>query len=248
MIRDIIARAAEFPGETAVYCKNLITGEIYSHNPDAPFIAASVIKLWIMGAAFERFSIDAAARDARFVIERHMKMPSCGALAYMRDGTAAFADDLVTLMIILSDNTATNILIDWLGMPAINAFIAKTGGGAALNRRLFDKAAAARGAQNYVSARATGSLLETIYRGELVSPEASREMLGILKNQRLNSKIPFYLDCPVAHKTGEDAGITHDAAIIFSETPYILVFLSNNTVVPDFERYIQSAARDIVIS
>ena len=64
-------------------------------------------------------------------------------------------------------------------------------------------------------------------------------------DQRLNGKIPFFLDCDVAHKTGEDDGTTHDAAIVFADKPFILVMLSNTVNVPAYERFMQDAAREL---
>ena len=88
-------------------------------------------------------------------------------------------------------------------------------------------------------------LLEGLLRGTLLNTEASAEMLSILRNQRLNGKMPFYLHSrgvPVAHKTGEDDGITHDVGIIYQDDPVIFCFLSNDTVVPQAERAIQEIA------
>ena len=95
------------------------------------------------------------------------------------------------------------------------------------------------------TAREIGMLLEKAYRGELVSPAASRQMLDILLAQQLNGKLPFFLDCEVAHKTGEDDGITHDAGIIFAPKPFIVCLFSNNTDVPPFERLMQDIAREL---
>lgn len=244
MKQQLIARAAQYPGSTAVWYMDLESGAVYSHEPAKPFIAASVIKLFIMAEAFARFEDGSLSPDEEFVVEPGMKMPSCGALTYMHDGLRVTAMDLVVLMIILSDNTATNMLIDRLGMDSINARIDAIGAsGCRLNRRLFDSEASRRGVQNYISAEGVGRLLKLIWDRQLVSERASEKMLGILLDQRLNGKIPFFLDCDVAHKTGEDSGTTHDAAIVMSEKPFILVMLSNDTDVPAFERYMQDTAK-----
>lgn len=93
-----------------------------------------------------------------------------------------------------------------------------------------------------------GILLEMMYRGELVSAEASAQMIEILRNQKLNGKMPFFLKpqgIASAHKTGEDDGITHDVGIVFTSKPFVLCMLSNETDVPAFERLIQDIARDL---
>ena len=164
----------------------------------------------------------------------------------MHDGLEVTLGDLATLMIILSDNTATNLLIDRLGMGAINQSVDNLGlTGTRLNRKLFQAELSRQGIENYVTARDMGLLLEGLLRGTLLNPEASAEMLSILRNQRLNGKMPFYLHSrgvPVAHKTGEDDGITHDVGIIYQDDPVIFCFLSNDTVVPQAERAIQEIA------
>ena len=84
-----------------------------------------------------------------------------------------------------------------------------------------------------------------------MSPEASAQMISILKNQRLNSKIPFYIKPmeigpAIAHKTGEDTGITHDVGIVFAEEPFVVCFCGNETVVTDYERVMAEITRKLV--
>ena len=246
MINDIINIASLMPGDVSLWHMDLTTGEKNSYNEDKPLIAASVIKLFIMAEAFRAMDAGEIAADQEFVKEKHMNMPSCGALNYMHDGLRVTFLDLVTLMIILSDNTATNMLIDILGIEKINAMIESMGcDGCRLNRRLFDREASKKGIQNYITAAGVGRFLKLLWDGKVVSEQASRQMIEIMKDQRLNGKIPFFLDCDIAHKTGEDDGTTHDAAIVCSEKPFILVMLSNNTNVPKYERFMQDAAADL---
>ena len=244
MINDIIAKAGTMPGDTSLWYIDLTDGNTASFNEDMPLVAASVIKLFIMAEAFRRFEDGSMSPDEEFVIEPSMKMPSCGALTYMHDGLKITAMDLVVLMIILSDNSATNILIDRLGIENINATIDMMGAeGCRLNRRLFDSEASRMGIQNYITAKGVGRFLKLVWDKQLISEKASEKMLNIMMDQRLNGKIPFFLDCDIAHKTGEDDGTTHDAAIVMSEKPFILVMLSNNTDVPMYERFMQDTAK-----
>ena len=118
--------------------------------------------------------------------------------------------------------------------------------GIRLRRKMFDSEASARGLQNTVTARDVAAFFRLLYQEKLISPAASRQMLGILKNQRLNGKIPFFLHeqgIRVAHKTGEDDETTHDAGILFAQRPVLAVFLGNDTDVPAFERFMQDASR-----
>ena len=245
MINDIIRTAAGFEGDVSVWHMDLTDGSVHGYDEKKPLVAASVIKLFIMAEAFRRFEDGSFSPDEEFVITPDVKKPSCGALTYMHDGLKVTAMDLVVLMIILSDNTATNMLIDRLGIENINDMIKNVIGaeGCSLNRKLFDSEASRRGIQNYITAAGVGRMLKMVWDRQLVSPEASEKMLSIMLDQRLNGKIPFFLDCDVAHKTGEDDGTTHDAAIVLAKNPFILVMLSNNTDVPAYERFMQDAAK-----
>ena len=246
--RSLLSRAAALPGEISVYGRDLTTGEKWAYQADLPLVAASVIKLPILAEAFRQARDGLISMDETFFIRPEQKMPSCGALTYLHDGLAVTLRDLCVLMIILSDNTATNILIDRLGIENVNAFLREKGlEKTTLRRRLFDAEAAGRGLENTITAEEMGRLLEMLYRGECVSRSADAEMLGILRDQRLNGKIPFFLhDLKIAHKTGEDDGISHDVGVVYAGHPLILCFASNHTDVPAFERFIQDAARDFV--
>ena len=175
-------------------------------------------------------------------------MPSCGALTYMHDGLEVTLADLCVLMIILSDNSATNLLIDRLGIDSVNQTLRNLGlEKTTLRRRLFDSAASKKGIQNHITTREMGLMLKLIYEKKCISQAADEKMLSILKDQRLNGKIPFFLDdYEIAHKTGEDDGITHDVGIVFAEEPIIICFASNHTDVPSYERLMQDMARDLV--
>ena len=244
--REIDRLLDGLPGHIGLYLLDTATGETYARNADDPIEAASVIKLTVMAEAFRQFEAGLLDPAEQVTIRPEDKLPSCGALTYLHDGVAVTLRDLVTLMIILSDNTATNLLIDRLGMENINAMIDSLRlTGTRLNRKLFMPELAARGIRNYVSARDMGRLLAGLLEGKIVSEKASGEMLGILRNQRLNGKMPFFLHdrgIACAHKTGEDDGVTHDVGVIFAGHPMILCFLSEHTDVPRAERALQDIA------
>lgn len=246
MRSEIDSLIEALPGHIGVYLLNTVTGEEYAHQADDPIEAASVIKLTVMAEAFRQFEAGLLDPASTMIVRSEDKLPSCGALSYMHDGLTVTMFDLVTLMIILSDNTATNLLIDALGMDHINAMIDCLGlKGTRLNRKLFMPELAKRGIKNYVSARDMGMLLKGLMEGRVVSAGASRQMLEILKKQRLNGKMPFFLHdqgIVCAHKTGEDDGVTHDVGLIEAEEPVIFCFLSENTYVPQAERVIQEIA------
>lgn len=234
------------PGKHTVYYKNLVTGEILDYNGSVPMMAASVIKIPVLVEAFRQIQAGTLKKDQLYVLDEEDKLPSCGCLNRMHAGMNLTVQDLYNLMIILSDNTATNILIKLLGgMEEMNGSLAKMGYQTCrVNRLLFDAEASDKGIENYVSGIEIADMLEKMYRGKLIDSASSQEMLEIMKAQRLKNKIPFYFQgcVPIAHKTGEDDGITHDVGIIFGSQPFILCCLGNETDCPRFNRFIQKLA------
>lgn len=241
IFQEIKAGKKRLPGKTGFYYKNLVSGEALSLDGSTPLIAASVIKLPIMAEFFYQMAEGRIDGGSLVSIGAEDKLPSCGALNYLHDGLTVTMLDLCTLMIILSDNTATNLLIRKLGMEAINRRMRDLGlAHSSLTRLLFDGEAQKRGLENRVSAEDMGRFFSLLYEGKVVGRDPSDQMLAILKNQRLNGKMPFFLHgVPMAHKTGEDDGISHDVGIVYAEEPFIACFLSEETYVPSFERWIQ---------
>ena len=234
------------PGKLTVYYKNLVTGEILDYNGNVPMMAASVIKIPVLLETFRQIHAGILKKDQLYVLEEGDKLPSCGCLNRMHAGMNLTVQDLYNLMIILSDNTATNILIKLVGgMEEINGSLAKMGYETCrVNRLLFDSEASDKGIENYVSGAEIADMLEKMYRGRLIDRASSQEMLEIMKSQRLKNKIPFYFQgrVPIAHKTGEDDGITHDVGIIYGSQPFVLCCMSNETDCPRFNRFIQKLA------
>ncbi len=243
------------PGNVSIVCKNLSTGENFSYREEEPHVAASVIKIFLMAAVFQGFADGTFSPDDKLTVHKTDCVPSCGVLTYLHGEREVSIRDLVELMIIVSDNTATNLLFDYVGAERLSAFIRDTLGleKTVFRRKMFDDEGSAKGIENYVTAKDAAWLLEKIYRRELISPEASEEMYRILTHQRLNGKIPFYLhtlpDAPmIAHKTGEDTGVTHDVAVVEGKDPLILCFLGNDTDVPEYERLMAETARDLYLN
>jgi len=234
-------------GDTGVYVKNLVTGEMFMRGGDIPVVAASVIKIPVMIEAFRAERDGELSLDEIHALRDEERMPSCGTLKAMHTGIEMTLEDLIKLMIIVSDNAATNIMISRVGIENVNRTLRALGcEKTTLNRLLFDAEASRRGVKNYITAREMGEVLERIWRGEVVSKEASAQMMDILLDQRLNGKLPFFIDSmgiDVAHKTGEDDGISHDVGVIFAKEPLVVCFVGEHVNVPLYERLMQDAAK-----
>jgi len=250
-IRDfgawITPQLEKLGGDTGVYVKNLVTGETFMRGEDIPVVAASVIKIPVMIEAFRAARDGELRLDEIHALRDEERMPSCGTLKAMHTGIEMTLEDLVKLMIIVSDNAATNIMINRVGIENVNRTLRALGcEKTTLRRLLFDAEASRRGVVNHITAREMGEVLEKIWRGEVVSKEASAQMMEILLDQRLNGKLPFFIDSmgiDVAHKTGEDDGISHDVGVIFAKEPLVVCFVGEHVNVPLYERLMQDAAK-----
>ena len=230
MDEQILARLRAVPGKVSFYYKDLQTGETAALNEHEPLGAASVIKIPVMVELMRQ--IEAGIVDPAMLIEVRDadRVPICGVLTFFHTGARLTPLDLCWLMITISDNMATNLLIDLVGIDNVNATMASLGlKECVLRRKLFERRPEFRGKRNTVSAGEIGLLLEKMYRGELISPAASEKMLDILSGQQCNNKIPLLLklDMHIAHKTGEDDGITHDCGLVYARRPFILCFCTN---------------------
>ncbi|MBQ7784605.1 MAG: serine hydrolase [Clostridia bacterium] len=239
-------------GDTGVYVKNLVTGEMWARGEGVPVCAASVIKIPVMMTVLRLAEEGKLSLEEVHALKDEERLPSCGTLKAMHTGIEMTLLDLVKLMIIVSDNAATNILIRRTGIEAVNDTLRQYGcRKTTLRRLLFDAQASRRGIQNDITAGEMGMLLEKMYKGELISPRASGLMLDILLDQRLNGKLPFFVDCQgieVAHKTGEDDGISHDVGILYAEEPIVCCFVGEHVDVPAYERLMQDSARMLCIT
>ena len=243
-----ITRLEALPGEIGFYYKNLVTGDVIEHHADALLESASVIKLQMFAAILKWSAEGSADLREKLTMTDADKFPSCGALQFFPAPLDVDIETLCKLMITLSDNTATNLLLRRFGMDTFNAEFRRMGlEKSHIERFLFDARASQRGLENRVTAREMGALLEQVYRRSFVSEEISAYLEDVLRRQQIKHKTRGYLprSIPAANKTGEDDGITNDAALIFAPQPFVVCFLSNHTDVPRAERAIREITLEL---
>jgi len=233
------------PGHIGFYYKTLARGKRAESRQTELFQAASVIKLPILAAILLEEREHPGVLQERLLVRDGDKVPGCGALQHISGTQAYDIESLCKLMITISDNTATNVLIRRFGIEFLNERFRVLGlQETKIFRFLFDTEAARQGKENLCQPKEIGSLLEEIYHGRCVSANASERMRAMLSQQQINHKIPSLLPptVRVEHKTGEDEGITNDVGILYGREPCVLVFVSNETDVPAFEQVIRTVS------
>lgn len=214
-IEDVITPTT---GRWGMAVAHLGTDRELAWNRDDQFPAASLIKVPIMYEIMRQAAEGNLSLEERLTATDRDKTGGAGILKELNDGLSLTIRELVTLMIIISDNTATNMLIDFIGMDAVNRTMNGLGlSSTVLRRRMMDDAAARTGRENLTSAADMAHLLQVLYVGRKLPLEYHDLMLDILKRQQVRDKLPFYLpeETVVAHKTGTLAGVEHDAGILY---------------------------------
>ncbi len=208
-----------FPGTVRLYAKNLDTGQTFGLGEDEPIRTASTIKLPIMAAVFSAVAQGKAQWDETLVLREQDKVSGTGILREMSDGVKLPLRDLVNLMIVVSDNTATNLILDRLTTGFVNTEIARFGLEHTRSLRKILRGAPPPGDSPFglgvSTPRDMVTLLEKLARGEVVSPEASSRMIAILQRQQDKEGIGRGLPGgEVASKSGTLDRLRSDAGIV----------------------------------
>lgn len=194
--------------------------------------AASTIKIYVMIESYNQIQKEKLLLNDKIILSDAMKVGGSGIIQNELSGTQFTIKELIELMMVESDNTAANILIDKLGMNNINKTIKSLGcADTELNRKMMDTDALNNRIDNYTSVNDLNLTLNKLYNGECVNNKYDNEMLDIMKKHQLKSKIPNKLPegTVVAHKSGEMDGIENDAAIVYTDKgAYILCVLTNS--------------------
>ncbi len=193
--------------------------------------SASLIKIPIMIEAFNQKNQGKLDFD-ELVIIRHAKTVEGGSVYNLPDGSILSIGQIVDLMIVQSDNTSANILIDRLGMDNVNKMITSLGcKETILQRKMMDFEAVKRGRQNYTSVTDIANLLGKLYASKCLDPESDKAMLEIMQRQEDNTVISAQLphQLKIAHKTGQLDGMYYDCGIVYGTShDYIICMMAEN--------------------
>lgn len=222
----IIAQTKGFNGRAYVIVKDYNRNWRIDIDSGTQVPAASIIKVPIMGAVFSAQEEGKLSVSDKIKLRQKDKTGGSGILKNQRSGKEYNIREIIKLMMTISDNTATNILINLIGFDRLNAWFKDNGlKGTQLSRLMMDMASRDKGIENYTTAEDIALVLDKIYRGKLIDQNVSSECMRILKEQKTKNRIPAKLPkgTVVAHKTGLEKGICHDAGIVFTSNGDFLI-------------------------
>ncbi|HUI54708.1 MAG TPA: serine hydrolase [Bryobacteraceae bacterium] len=233
-----------------IYIKCLETGEEISINADQQMDTMSVIKLPLMAEAFRQIEAGKFALTDRITLTDAAKRPGTGIIRSLDAGVQLAIKDLLTLMVIVSDNTATDLIYEKVGGPEpVNRLMESWGlksiratGTADVWFKALQGMQSQGGAEAFhragktpfglSSPRDMGKLLEMMEKGEAVSKGASQQMLQIMRGQVYSSRLPRYVTgYRIPHKTGDFLPyIGNDVGVLESQSRRIVmsVFTANH--------------------
>jgi beta-lactamase class A len=215
-----------FRGSISYYVEDLQTGEAIVWNQNQPLPAASIIKLPIAVSVFEQGQAGKLRLEDEVVLKATDKAAGSGVLKRARSGTRLTVQSLLELMLQRSDNTATNMLTDLLGLEEINAACRRQGlATTCMPRYIMDLEARDNRIENYTSAADMARLLKGLYGRRVLDAAASERLLEILKGQHVRDRLPRYLPpgVVVAHKTGLMKDACHDVGILYGRNHHYVV-------------------------
>jgi len=243
-------KAREFPGVAGISVKDLTRGDGFAIRGDEEFPAASSIKIHILTQLLlreERGEIDLSER-VRLVPE--MRVPGSGVLTYLEGEVELSWRDIAILMIIASDNTATNLCIDLAGMEATNALLRELGlARTTLRRKMMDQDAIARSAENVATPNEFIKMLELLQAGR-PTPGVAQRCLAILKKEKNGTSFSLAIPStiPLANKSGGMDSVRCEAGIVYlPRRPYAMAIMTKFAVCDnaDLEWFLTDTARTI---
>jgi beta-lactamase class A len=227
LVNRIRAETVSFSGRLSLYANDFKGGEI-AVDADEPFETASCIKTYILATLFSEIAKNRKSLSDELIYTKDNFVGGSGILQSLEEGTRLSVKNLATLMIIVSDNIATNLMIDYLGIDTVNSTIRGLG---LTKTELFNKLDFKKyKCLGTTTPREYGKMFEWIHNRELISPQASDEMLAIFRQQHYNSMLvrdfpQKYLDEDLtdsenliytASKSGSMDACRNDGGIVFT--------------------------------
>jgi beta-lactamase class A len=217
-------------GVLGIAIEDLSSGQKYLLHEDQVFPQASSIKIAVLAELYHQAEQGKLKLSDVYTVESSDLVPDSDIMSGLTPGvTKVTLRDLATMMVAVSDNSATNVLIERLGMETVNALMDSLAlKQTRLRRKMMDLKAASEGRENVSTPREMMLLLDSLYRGKVLDQELTDDFFKILSTHK-HSFIPR--DLPeglrVANKPGELEGVRNDSGVVFVEhRPYVICLMS----------------------
>jgi beta-lactamase class A len=234
----VAALAAKHHGKLALYAANLKTGDSIAVDPDKAVPTASVIKLPVLVEAMEQVKAGKHKLTDKITLQKDDIVLGSGMLQFFDTPLAITFKDALTFMIIESDNTATNLVIDQVGIKNVNDRIAQMGlKDTYLYKKVYKPATGPmppdqkKFGLGKTTAREMAKVMEAIARCDLHDRKLCDDMLYMLRNQQYRNLVPHYIETSdtseglslIANKTGSLDEVRNDVAVIYSKKGPIVI-------------------------
>ena len=237
--------AARPQGVMGLVVEDLAGDHRFAVNEDRQFPQASAIKIPILLTLLKQAHEGKVDLKAMHWVEKKSQVQGSGILGELGDRTTQMStEDLAVLMIVLSDNTATNMLIDLVSMKNVTDTMFSLGAEETrLQRRMMDTAATARGDENLSTPADAARILRMLHEGKFVSREVSDHALAILRKPKSGDiKAALPENISVAFKPGAVPGVATEWALVeLKGRPYIVIVMGSHGVGDEFK----TATREI---
>jgi beta-lactamase class A len=217
-------------GVMGLAVKDLTSNETFFINADEIMPQASSIKIAVLAGLYLQAQRGKLKLSDEYVVRKEDLVPGSDIMLGLTPGfTRLTLRDLATMMVAVSDNSATNVLIDRLGMDNINSMLEDLGLHATrLRRKMMDLKAASEGRENVATPREMSNLLETIYKGKLLNPDTTDAFIKMLSTHKESAMLQGLPDDAVAaNKPGELEAVRNDSGIVLVKNrPYVLCVMT----------------------
>jgi beta-lactamase class A len=230
------AEIVPFKGKVSLFAKNLDTGETYSFNGDERVRTASTIKVGVMIEAFTRVAEGHAKWTDELVLTKAARYGGSGVLPELADGLRLTLRDCVNLMMVVSDNTATNMVLDYLTTDAVNSRMNALGfKNTRIMRRIGGGGESKEGKEpdnkrfglGVTTPHEMVQILEKLDAGEIINKTASKEMIDLMKREQVRFAIGRTIwDVPMASKYGALDALRSCVAIVYSKRGRIAIAIT----------------------
>jgi len=205
------------------------TNTIYKYNADKQFVSASTIKVFILLTALDEVKKGTIALDTFLEVPKKEILE--GTKVFEHGPTKCSLEELLNWMIINSDNTATNVLIEQFSIDTIDKYIKETLDlkNTTLQRKMLDFDAIKNGKNNYISQNDMYITFDKIFNKTILTPKLCNKAIEILRNQRSKAMITRYIYQNVlfANKPGSLEGLINDSGVmcINKKLYYVGIFI-----------------------